>query len=158
MHCCIMYTSYKYTLVFCQIVLPFLTETRVCCRGLFKPVLFGGQQFSYMPGNTHNRRTPRCSVATKDDHVSPRGVVLQFTRLPCAIRRLRAEKVEAILPLLKRGVGIHHGGLLPILKEVIEILFQVGHFSCVVLLYALSPPLRHRAFTIFNLVSLCVSI
>ncbi|CAM9104113.1 unnamed protein product [Choristocarpus tenellus] len=32
--------------------------------------------------------------------------------------------VEAILPLLKRGVGIHHGGLLPILKEVIEILFQ----------------------------------
>lgn len=34
-------------------------------------------------------------------------------------------QVEAILPLLKRGVGIHHGGLLPILKEVIEILFQV---------------------------------
>lgn len=29
-----------------------------------------------------------------------------------------------ILPLLKRGIGIHHGGLLPILKEVIEILFQ----------------------------------
>lgn len=35
-------------------------------------------------------------------------------------------QVEAILPLLKRGVGIHHGGLLPILKEVIEILFQVS--------------------------------
>lgn len=34
-------------------------------------------------------------------------------------------QVEAILPLLKRGVGIHHGGLLPILKEIIEILFQV---------------------------------
>ncbi len=32
-------------------------------------------------------------------------------------------QVHAILPLLKRGVGIHHGGLLPILKEVIEILF-----------------------------------
>lgn len=28
--------------------------------------------------------------------------------------------------LLKQGVGIHHGGLLPILKEVIEILFQEG--------------------------------
>jgi len=25
---------------------------------------------------------------------------------------------------LKRGIGIHHSGLLPILKEVIEILFQ----------------------------------
>ena len=35
-------------------------------------------------------------------------------------------QVESILPLLKRGVGIHHGGLLPILKEVIEILFQEG--------------------------------
>ena len=31
-----------------------------------------------------------------------------------------------LLPLLKRGIGIHHGGLLPILKEVIEILFQEG--------------------------------
>jgi len=28
--------------------------------------------------------------------------------------------------LLKRGIGIHHSGLLPILKEVIEILFQEG--------------------------------
>jgi len=35
-------------------------------------------------------------------------------------------QVQHILPLLKRGVGIHHGGLLPILKEVIEILFQEG--------------------------------
>lgn len=27
-------------------------------------------------------------------------------------------QIEQILPLLKRGIGIHHGGLLPILKEV----------------------------------------
>ena len=33
-------------------------------------------------------------------------------------------QLAAILPLLRRGIGIHHGGLLPILKEVIEILFQ----------------------------------
>jgi ATP-dependent RNA helicase DOB1 len=33
-------------------------------------------------------------------------------------------QVEALLPLLKRGIGIHHGGLLPILKEVTEILFS----------------------------------
>lgn len=31
-----------------------------------------------------------------------------------------------MLPLLKRGIGVHHSGLLPILKEVIEILFQEG--------------------------------
>lgn len=35
-------------------------------------------------------------------------------------------QVESVLPLLKRGIGIHHSGLLPILKEVIEILFQVS--------------------------------
>jgi ATP-dependent RNA helicase DOB1 len=35
-------------------------------------------------------------------------------------------QVENILPLLRRGIGIHHGGLLPILKEVIEILFGEG--------------------------------
>eukprot|EP01038_Epipyxis_sp_PR26KG_P004620 gene4620-6499_t len=39
-------------------------------------------------------------------------------------------QVVTILPLLKRGVGIHHGGLLPILKEVIEILFQEGLVKC----------------------------
>jgi len=32
--------------------------------------------------------------------------------------------IQSMLPLLKKGLGIHHGGLLPILKEVIEILFQ----------------------------------
>ena len=35
-------------------------------------------------------------------------------------------QITNILPLLKRGIGVHHGGLLPILKEVIEILFQEG--------------------------------
>ncbi|KAK9840731.1 hypothetical protein WJX81_000998 [Elliptochloris bilobata] len=38
----------------------------------------------------------------------------------------RLPQVGAILPMLKRGVGVHHSGLLPILKEVIEILFQEG--------------------------------
>jgi ATP-dependent RNA helicase DOB1 len=35
-------------------------------------------------------------------------------------------QITNLLPLLKRGIGFHHGGLLPILKEVIEILFQEG--------------------------------
>ncbi len=28
--------------------------------------------------------------------------------------------------LLKRGIGVHHSGVLPILKEVVELLFQRG--------------------------------
>ena len=35
-------------------------------------------------------------------------------------------QIEHLLPLLQRGIGIHHSGLLPILKEVIEIMFQEG--------------------------------
>jgi ATP-dependent RNA helicase DOB1 len=35
-------------------------------------------------------------------------------------------QIQHILPLLKRGIGVHHSGLLPILKETIEILFQEG--------------------------------
>ncbi|RDW60797.1 ATP-dependent RNA helicase DOB1 [Coleophoma cylindrospora] len=33
-------------------------------------------------------------------------------------------QIQHILPLLRRGIGVHHSGLLPILKETIEILFQ----------------------------------
>ncbi|XP_073269885.1 DExH-box ATP-dependent RNA helicase DExH9 [Primulina huaijiensis] len=39
-------------------------------------------------------------------------------------------QVSNMLPLLKRGIGVHHSGLLPILKEVIEILFQEGFIKC----------------------------
>ncbi|GMM50196.1 ATP-dependent RNA helicase [Starmerella bacillaris] len=36
------------------------------------------------------------------------------------------QQIQSIYPLLKRGIGVHHSGLLPILKEVIELLFQEG--------------------------------
>ena len=39
-------------------------------------------------------------------------------------------QVVSLLPLIRRGIGIHHGGLLPILKEVLEILFQEGLIKC----------------------------
>ena len=35
-------------------------------------------------------------------------------------------QITGALPFLKRGIGIHHSGLLPLLKEVIELLFQNG--------------------------------
>eukprot|EP00635_Sarcinochrysidales_sp_CCMP3193_P000153 CAMPEP_0118897770 /NCGR_PEP_ID=MMETSP1166-20130328/5026_1 /TAXON_ID=1104430 /ORGANISM="Chrysoreinhardia sp, Strain CCMP3193" /LENGTH=1047 /DNA_ID=CAMNT_0006836849 /DNA_START=81 /DNA_END=3224 /DNA_ORIENTATION=+ len=48
-----------------------------------------------------------------------------------AVRSLAAEdrtlpQVRSLVHLLERGIGIHHGGLLPIVKEVVEILFQEG--------------------------------
>lgn len=38
--------------------------------------------------------------------------------------------LTAMLPLLLRGVGVHHSGLLPILKEVVELLFQEQLIKC----------------------------
>ena len=35
-------------------------------------------------------------------------------------------QITNLLPLLEKGIGVHHSGLLPILKETIEILFQEG--------------------------------
>ena len=35
-------------------------------------------------------------------------------------------QVVQLIELLKRGIGIHHSGILPILKEVVELLFQKG--------------------------------
>lgn len=48
------------------------------------------------------------------------------------------QQIQSMLGFLSRGIGIHHGGLLPILKEIVEILFQenlikvntnAGHFT-----------------------------
>lgn len=50
-------------------------------------------------------------------------LLLFFNKLLCLYS---CQQVSNILPLLKRGIGVHHSGLLPILKEVIEILFQEG--------------------------------
>ena len=60
-------------------------------------------------------------------------------------------QIEHVLPLLKRGVGIHHGGLLPILKEVIEILFGEGLikvlFATETFAMGLNMPARTVVFT-----------
>lgn len=59
--------------------------------------------------------------------------------------------MEHILPLLKRGIGIHHSGLLPIIKETIEILFGEGLikalFATETFAMGLNMPARTVVFT-----------
>jgi len=67
------------------------------------------------------------SMAFNDD--SEKALVVKVFN--SAIEMLSEEdrnlpQIQHILPLLRRGIGIHHSGLLPILKETIEILFQEG--------------------------------
>lgn len=52
--------------------------------------------------------------------------------------------IDLILPLLKRGIGVHHSGLLPILKEVVELLFQEGLCKALFATETVSVPLRTR--------------
>jgi ATP-dependent RNA helicase DOB1 len=33
-------------------------------------------------------------------------------------------QVVGLKPLLVRGIGVHHSGLIPILREIVELLFQ----------------------------------
>ncbi|RGB27606.1 dead-box family helicase [Rhizophagus diaphanus] len=35
-------------------------------------------------------------------------------------------QIEHLIPFLKRGIAFHHSGLLPVLKEIVELLFQEG--------------------------------
>ncbi|KAK0548177.1 Antiviral helicase ski2 [Tilletia horrida] len=47
-----------------------------------------------------------------------------LTRLKGTDKKL--PQIQRMRELLARGIGVHHGGLLPIVKEVVEILFQRG--------------------------------
>ncbi|CAG9760970.1 unnamed protein product [Ceutorhynchus assimilis] len=66
----------------------------------------------------------------------------------------RLPQVQNMLPLLLRGIGIHHGGLLPILKETIEILFGEGLikalFATETFAMGLNMPARTVLFTGIN--------
>jgi len=60
-------------------------------------------------------------------------------------------QVLNLLPLLQHGIGIHHGGLLPILKELVEMLFSKGLikilFATETLAMGLNMPARTVVFT-----------
>jgi superfamily II RNA helicase len=79
---------------------------------------------SYHSLTLHSLTRSSPSVCTDEKHLVEKVFTSAMESLSEDDRALPA--VQTILPLLKNGVGIHHGGLLPILKEVIELLFQEG--------------------------------
>ncbi|CBZ51677.1 putative DEAD/DEAH box helicase domain-containing protein [Neospora caninum Liverpool] len=60
-------------------------------------------------------------------------------------------QIRFVCSLVQRGVGIHHGGLLPIIKEMVEILFQRGLvrvlFATETLAIGLNMPARSVVFS-----------
>ncbi|KZO92822.1 antiviral helicase [Calocera viscosa TUFC12733] len=66
--------------------------------------------------------TDLCSAVEKSEvHVT---VEKALTRLKGTDKKL--PQIARMRDLLSRGIGVHHGGLLPIVKEVVEILFSRG--------------------------------
>jgi ATP-dependent RNA helicase DOB1 len=70
-------------------------------------------------------------IAAKSDYNSDEEKKLVQQVFSNAISILSDEdqklpQVESVLPILKKGIGIHHSGMLPVLKETIEILFSEG--------------------------------
>jgi len=83
--------------------------------------------FSFSKRECENYALAMSSLAFNDD--SEKAMVTKVFN--SAIEMLSEEdrqlpQIQHILPLLRRGIGVHHSGLLPILKETIEILFQEG--------------------------------
>ena len=60
----------------------------------------------------------------------------------------RLPQIVRVLPLLRRGIGIHHSGLLPILKETVEVLFQEGLLKCLFATETFSTGLNMPAKTV----------
>lgn len=46
---------------------------------------------------------------------------------------------------LMKGIGVHHGGLIPLLKELVEILFQESLVKVLALHPSCAPPLAMRS-------------
>lgn len=80
---------------------------------------------------TERRRSP----ATAGTWYQPVLLVWNYFRAKAKISRctqywkaidVSSSQILSMRDLLKRGIGVHHSGILPILKEVIEMLFSRG--------------------------------
>lgn len=83
--------------------------------------------FAFSRDKVDHRGEKLSSVNLLDDN--ERNIVMGFAnhaldRLNPIDRHL--PQIEFVTKLLEKGVGVHHSGILPILKEIVEILFSRG--------------------------------
>ncbi|KAF7551990.1 hypothetical protein G7Z17_g4630 [Cylindrodendrum hubeiense] len=94
---------------------------RMTIKKKFNPVIV----FNFSKRECENMAMNISSLSFNDD--SEKAMVRKV--FSSAIESLSEQdrdlpQIVHLLPLLERGIGVHHSGLLPILKETIEILFQ----------------------------------
>uniref|UniRef100_A0A8U7NI48 Uncharacterized protein n=1 Tax=Corvus moneduloides TaxID=1196302 RepID=A0A8U7NI48_CORMO len=104
-------------------------------RGVWLALLETLRERELLPAVTFTFSRGRCedqaaALGSLDLLSGPeRGQVRQF--LTRCLARLRGSdrrlpQVLQLSELLQRGIGVHHGGVLPLLKEVVEMLFSQG--------------------------------
>jgi hypothetical protein len=81
------------------------------------------QQWKLIPSNF---RLFSCSDLTTSPEKSEITVLLQTALDRLAVRDRTLPQILRVKDLLKRGIGIHHAGMLPILKEAVEMVFSRG--------------------------------
>jgi ATP-dependent RNA helicase DOB1 len=94
---------------------------RMCADRNFVPVIV----FAFSKKDCENNAVAMKNVdLTSEDEKRLIGEVYSNALATLSAEDRELPQIQSMLPFLLRGIGIHHGGLLPILKEVIEILFQ----------------------------------
>ena len=96
--------------------------TLIVSKGLDPVIVFS---FSKRECEAYSMSLKNCDFNSEDERDSI-GKIFNNAIDTLADEDKQLPQIAMMLPLLKRGIGIHHGGLLPIVKEVIELLFQEG--------------------------------
>jgi len=99
----------------------------------------------------------RFAEFAKDDDLINKEEKMHILRFfESSIKKIRPEdrqlpQVKMIKDLLSCGIGVHHGGMLPILKEIVEILLAEGYvkflFCTSTFAMGINVPARSCAFT-----------
>ena len=93
--------------------------TLIVSKGLDPCIVFS---FSKRECESFSMSLKNCDFNTEDERDSIERIFHNAMQT-LAEDDQQLPQITMMLPLLKRGIGIHHGGLLPIVKEVIELLF-----------------------------------
>lgn len=71
-----------------------------------------------------------CFIAEEDSNFIDSCVNVCIDKLSESDRQL--PQIETVRQLLLRGIAVHHGGLIPLMKELIEVLFQKGYVKVLI--------------------------
>ncbi|KAK1443673.1 ATP-dependent RNA helicase ski2-like protein [Babesia gibsoni] len=96
---------------------------KICHEKMFTPVIV----FSFSKVECEDNAKVLCKLDMTDEaEKNLISEIFQNAMATLADDDRKMPQAALMLPLLKKGIGIHHGGLLPIIKEIVEILFQEG--------------------------------